>query len=92
MPKIGLGEGYLTYDPGNNECFHPSEGGGLHAKELLGVVLNRCVGEQVCPLKVVCGVKHQEAEENGEGGCVADKLHKGATHDLSQLRDKAHSK
>lgn len=36
----------MTYDPGYDENLHPGEGGGLHTKQLRGVIVGGHVGQQ----------------------------------------------
>lgn len=74
-----------TYDPGNDEHFHPRKGSCFHTKQLRWIVMNGHIWEQLCPIKAVCSVHYQKAKENSEGGCVCHKLKERPTHDLSHL-------
>lgn len=74
-----------TYDPGNDEHFHPCKGSCFHTKQLRRIVMNGHVWKQLCPIKAVCSVHDQKAKENSEGGRVCHKLKERATHDLSHL-------
>ncbi len=48
-----------TYDPGYDEDLHPGEGGGLHTKQLRGVIMDGHVRQQRRSPKAVCRVQDQ---------------------------------
>jgi len=74
-----------TYDPGNDEHFHPRKWSCFHTKQLRWIVMNGHIWKQLGPIKAVCSVHDQKAKENSEGGRVCHKLKERPTHDLSHL-------